>query len=107
MTPTATVRALSLTVNLPSEGYSEYYSTHIGFVGTNLISAQSPVFNFLGTLNVVLPDTLQILDIIFSNLHGIWQVWQSIIGVYPFLIPVEWFKIMICASKLSHSSAAF
>jgi hypothetical protein len=74
MTPTATVYFISLTANLPSGGYSENTSTHIGFVGINFIIAASPDFKNFGSSSITFPVLLSIFDIIFSNLHAICAV---------------------------------
>lgn len=97
MTPTATVYFISLTANLPSGGYSENTSTHIGFVGINLIKAASPDFKNFGSSSITFPVLLSIFDIIFSNLHAICAVWQSNTGQYPFYIYPGWLIIITYA----------
>lgn len=67
ITPTATVYFISLTANLPSGGYSENTSTHIGFVGTILTIAASPLLINLGSSSITLLVLLSILLIIFEN----------------------------------------
>jgi len=86
MTPTATVCFISLTANLPSGGYSEKTSTHIGFDGIKVTKAASPVLMNFGSSSRTTPVLLSILDLISANLQAIWAVWQSRTGVYPFPI---------------------
>jgi hypothetical protein len=86
MTPTATVYFISLTANLPRGGYSENTSTHIGFYGTNLIIAASPLLTNLGSSSMALPVLLSFFETISANLQAIWAVWQSRTGVYPLAI---------------------
>jgi len=62
MTPTATVYFISLTANLPSGGYSENISTHIGFVGTNLTMAASPDLTNFGSSSMTLPVLLSFFE---------------------------------------------
>jgi hypothetical protein len=71
MTPTATVCFISLTANLPSGGYSEKTSTHIGFVGVNVTSAASPVLMNFGSSSRTTPVLLSIFDLISANLQAI------------------------------------
>jgi len=80
MTPTATVCFISLTANLPSGGYSENTSTHIGFDGVKLIIAASPVLMNFGSSSSTTPVLLSIFDLISANLHAICAVWQSKTG---------------------------
>jgi len=80
MTPTATVYFISLTANLPSGGYSENTSTHIGFVGTKVTIAASPVLMNLGSSSNTTPVLLSILLLISANLQAICAVWQSKTG---------------------------
>jgi hypothetical protein len=62
ITPTATVYFISLTANLPSGGYSEKTSTHIGFYGTSLIMAASPDLTNFGSSSITLPVLLSFFD---------------------------------------------
>jgi len=80
MTPTATVCFISLTANLPSGGYSAKTSTHIGFDGTKVIIAASPVLTNFGSSSRTTPVLLSILLLISANLQAIWAVWQSKTG---------------------------
>jgi hypothetical protein len=64
ITPTATVYFISLTANLPSGGYSEKISTHIGFVGTNLTIAASPDLTNFGSSSMTLPVLLSFFETI-------------------------------------------
>jgi hypothetical protein len=74
MTPTATVYFISLTANLPRGGYSENTSTHIGFYGTNLIIAASPLLTNLGSSSMALPVLLSFFETISANLQAMWAV---------------------------------
>jgi len=74
MTPTATVCFMSLTANLPSGGYSEKTSQHIGLDGTKVIIAASLVLTNFGSFSNSFPDLLSILEWISENLQAIWAV---------------------------------
>ena len=99
MIPTATVRFISLTLNLPKREYSLNGYTHIGFIGLMTISAVSPFFKDFGNSSIGLRVTRSIFAWISWNLQGIWAVWQSMIGVYPFFIYPGWFSMITWAMK--------
>jgi hypothetical protein len=84
ITPTATVYFISLTANLPSGGYSEKTSTHIGLDGNILTMQACPDLTNLGSSSRTLPVLLSIEERISSNLTAMWEVWQSRTGQYPF-----------------------
>ena len=58
ITPTATVCFISLTANLPNGGNFANSSTHNGFVGTTLTSAESPFLMNSGFASDSLPVLL-------------------------------------------------
>jgi len=62
ITPTATVYFMSLTANLPSGGYSEKTSTHIGLVGNILTMQAYPDLTNFGNSSKTLPVLLSIDD---------------------------------------------
>ncbi|CAN0881328.1 hypothetical protein LINGRAHAP2_LOCUS14173 [Linum grandiflorum] len=77
MTPTATVRRMSLTANRPNGGYCEKVSKTMGLVGIIFTIPASPFFKNLGSFSSSLPDRLSILVRISENFTATWEVWQS------------------------------
>merc|ERR1719411_1055933 len=96
MTPTATVCLMSLTANLPSGGYSEKASTHIGLEGISLTIAASPDLMNLGLSSVDLPVRRSTFSLISANLQA---VWQSRTGLYPLDTWPGWFRTITWAVK--------
>lgn len=64
----------SFHLNLPSGGYSEKLSTHMGLPGTISTMAASPDLRDLGLSSSFLPDRRSIFSLSSANLQAMWAV---------------------------------
>lgn len=67
-------------VNLPSGGYSEKLSTHMGLPGIMSTMAASPDFRNLGLSSSFFPERRSIFSLSSANLQAMCAVWQSNTG---------------------------
>ena len=93
--PAATVCPMSRMANLPRGGKSLAVSTTMGFVGSTLTTAMSPVFRKSGCSCFACPDLGSMVLTSSTNLHAVWVVWQWKTGVYPTVMTEGWFRTTI------------